>query len=117
MALTWDLTGCEDCDSLKATDEEWAKTDAIIWYTMFTEIGWEITPENAADFYARIHVWELLHSCKDADAFITPEDIRKRIGLRVNVAPKTKLQFLKRTVQFAYDDALKEYAKAEIRTV
>jgi hypothetical protein len=112
MSLSWDLTECDDYKALK-TDKEWPVTDAIIWYAMFTDIGWKVTSSNVTDFYARIHVFEKLHgtllSTSDEPYFITPVDVRKRIGLKVNVSPKTKLQFLKHTALRAYNEALQEY--------
>ena len=120
MALQWDLTKCENAEELRS-DKEWPVTDAIIWYTMFTNTGWEITEDNAAEFYARIHFFEkvfgtaLSHAGEDVgsvDRFITPEDVHKRIGLKVNVGPMVRRTWIAQKTKRFFEGAIRDYNKA-----
>jgi hypothetical protein len=115
--LSWDITRCADPKALR-TKRRWPYTDVLIWYTMFTDIGWEVTEENAPEFYARIHLMEKLGSpLLSAPArtksgrlakrggrpylvpcYITPEDVKSVIGLRVNVSPEPRLKWAKKKV-------------------
>ena len=102
MSLNWDLTGCKDHKAL-TTDAEWPITDALIFAAMFTDIGWELTEANAAEFYARIKVVErtsgaLLNGGDGEDRFITTADVRRRIGMKVNVSPVARAKWLNRWV-------------------
>lgn len=103
MGLSWDITKCADPDLLQS-DRVWPVTNMLIWYTMFTDIGWEVTEANAPEFYARIRVMEKLDgpmlSGMDSDGnrvnrFITPDDVKSIIGLKVNVAPEPRLKWAK----------------------
>jgi hypothetical protein len=136
MALTWDVTGCADSSAL-VTRKRWPYTCALIWYTMFTDIGWEVTTDNAAEFYARIHVMEKLGGTSlnvpvrtpsgrlakrngqpyTEPYFITPADVASVIGLKVNVSPLgrsrwAKLKVVSNSNRSSYmDDFTKAYTE------
>ncbi len=98
MGLRFDLTSCEDFEEL-LDGPEWPITDAIINSTMSVGIG-EITDENAAEFTARLDVLTVVYGppiFRDGEpSKITLEEVRRRIGLRVNVTPETRAQFTRR---------------------
>lgn len=93
MALSWDITQCADPELLQS-DEEWAKTEALIWFTMMAGLHTSpVSAADAADWYARMAFWERLHGPwvgfygedgNRVDDPFTPEDIQRRIGLRTN---------------------------------
>lgn len=97
MALSWDITNCNNIEEIKS-DTEWGRTEALIWTTMVIGLR-EITEDNADEFYKRIKMVEKVSGelcIKDsAPYFFTKEDIVKRIGLRTNSTVCTKAQFNK----------------------
>lgn len=112
MPLTWDITKCKDPDFI-SKGNEWAITNVVIMGTIFTGIGL-ITDENAGEFYARIHLIELMggnlllatnSKGEKIERSLTPIDIFRRIGLRTNAAFKdeTRAQFNKRHVKHTLD--------------
>jgi hypothetical protein len=124
MGLSWDITKCADPDMLQS-DKQWPVTNTLIWYTMFTDIGWTITEKNAPEFYARIHLIEklegpmmstVIHDPDRGDTFephfITPADVQSVIGLSINVGEQTRLQFSKRIVKRVMDKSVAEYNEA-----
>lgn len=125
MPLTWDITKCADGALIK-TDAEWPVTEACIFLTVGIGIG-EWTEANAAEVYGRVHLMEAIYGAmvrtmpakaekgaRPVDRFLTPEDIRRRIGLRTNVGkPETRASFLKRHCAAVVDDAAYQYQRAE----
>ena len=96
MALTYDFTKVEDFDALREDDNERVINDMIVWATVFVDMG-EITKDNYLEFAKRVHMWEKANgalSYRDGESYyLTPEDVRKRIGLRTNVSKKTPAQY------------------------
>lgn len=103
MALTWDVTACEDSESLIG-EQEWPITNALVWATISCGMCLD-DPKDFPEFYARLYVVEKLTGPMIADGdgkpySITAEDVRKRIGLRTNVGHETRAQWLKRFVGY-----------------
>lgn len=119
MSLDWNLTKIPDCDTLcfddvtedsptrglKAGDRVLSPvTNAIIWLTMHTGIGWGLTDENIEEFVARVSVWESLNGpmCSfydaDTDRFepkpLDPDVLRAHVGLYTNVSYKPRAEWL-----------------------
>jgi len=88
------------------------ETKSLIFATMVVGIG-RITKENAAEFYARLHAFERLNSTylteKGVDIYLTPEDVKRHIGLTTNVANETRAKWLKRVLGGQVDDYVREY--------
>lgn len=108
MALHWDISSCKDVDAIK-TDEEWPITDALIWSTMFLQIG-TITDKNIDEFCERMSIWQkcfgaLMGNSKGEDRWITRKDIEKRIGLRTNVTTESKSKFNNAVIRALRRDA------------
>lgn len=86
----------------------------LIWATIIIGIP-SITEDNAAEFYARITMFEklfgtFLNQKVDGEWVprpITPEDVQRHIGLKTNATRKTRAQFVKyqgeRLVNFEHD--------------
>jgi len=90
--------------------------EALGFYMMFTELGWELTEKNAEDFYVRCMLHYKLFGAiwhyPEEEFVVTPEIVKNYIGLKANVAPKTFSQFALRMVsntrqelQFTYREA------------
>lgn len=105
MALHWDITACADSAALTADDDAASNTDAMIWATMGVGIG-RITEENWPEFYARLKT-----SGYYGDQ-ITPELVRRYVGLSTNVSNETRLQWLKRVVNRHMDDLVVDAKRA-----
>lgn len=129
MALTWDLSKIENSKELcyVAVEGETLEngeqayrlnpvTEALIWLTMITDIGWEITEANAPEFYARIWIFERINgnilSGPAEDTAITERDVWQHIGLSTNVAEKTRAQFLKKHTGDAMDLQARGFRRA-----
>lgn len=116
MSLNWNITACTNFESLQS-EEEWTVTDTLIWATMIVGMR-EITEANAAEFYARLHIFESLNGSlvfsfdengERQPHFITPEDVMKRIGLRTNASTETFAAFTKRHLGLTADSAKRRY--------
>ena len=95
MSLNYDFTKCE-----KPKDhEEEVTLDSLILATVAVGLS-GITKENAAEFYARISFLENMNGqfrVRDGEGWpFRPEEIKRWIGLKTNVYPITRAQFLKR---------------------
>lgn len=103
MGLNWRVTEVKDYEALwvKGTNQ-WtgeeedilnAKTEALIWFTMVAGLYSQIKEDTAAEWYARIRLYERVNGvyCQrmaedgsiEDDPF-TPEDIERNIGLWTN---------------------------------
>lgn len=127
MALNWDVTKIENYEEVTTVQDAdgndiWNPvTESLVWLAMFTDIGWEITEENAAEFYARIRVYEKLHGTmlkgrdeetgKVQSRPITPADVQSHIGLSVNVSGESRSKFMKKQVERALDDGVTKYKR------
>lgn len=108
MGLNWDIT---DCDDECTSDEEWPTTNAIILPTMQVGLG-TITEKNVDEFFIRLHVIEAIFgpmvSRNGEPTRISYEDVRHRIGLRVNVTDETKAKWNARIGKILRDRAAAE---------
>lgn len=137
MSLNWDLSKIDDHDQLfeerEATPTQEggrylnALTESLIWTSMVTGLGkgWSLDAEFAPEFYARIKLYERVAGPLirrwDEDTkgfepyFVTIDDIRRHIGLKVNVSSVTRAAFIKNLVTRDLDrdkrDFLKEVSK------
>ena len=116
MALTWDLTKCEDWEKLRS-DKQWPYTYSMIWATMGLGIG-DLSEANLPEFYARMHLWEKIHGAwitKDGeDEFFTPAQVRRYQGLQTNVYPmETRAKWLKRICGSQLTEACSNYKRSE----
>lgn len=86
MSLDWDLTEVHNWRDLDR-----ARTDAMIFATMFVGIG-DLTEANAVKFHDRLHAYELLsgpivQTADGTDPLTTFAQVRAYVGLKTNVFP------------------------------
>lgn len=114
MSLNWDATKVRDAraigvgieeDEMTAADKiEWAKTEHIIFASMVTGLGkkWDIGNDDVDELFDRLSAYEYavgspVRFMGDNNTIInhwlTYDDVSKRVGLRVNVAPVTRAKF------------------------
>lgn len=95
-------------------------TNALIWGTMFVDMG-AITAESADEFYARTCVQEKLSGCyltetgddgERKERPITYQDVLDHIGLTTNVTTLTRAKWMKRVLNYHMRDEI-ERAKAK----
>lgn len=106
MALNWNI---EKCQKLEEVKQDWAVTETLIWLTMSVGMR-EITNANYKEFYARVHLVELLNGSflyKEREPrYITLEDVKLRVGLRTNSSTKTRSQFNKTYLDRYYKETV-----------
>ena len=99
MPLNYDLTKVEDFKELYNEDKSMKQLyQAIILSTMNVGMR-EITKDNYIKFYNRLNTIERICGAFFFDSegngtlYIQEEDIKRMIGLKTNVANKTKAEF------------------------
>jgi hypothetical protein len=109
MTINIDVSKVKDWQEIWGTDDtEHQITVSAMWCA--TWIGMSgITEENWEEFYRRVNAWFLVDGTNgmvvnDGSEFgkkipLTPADIHRRIGMRVNVTPVTKAAFNKLIIQ------------------
>lgn len=128
MSLNWDISKVENHDELFVEGTEGERvldgvTNAFIWMALATGLGknWSLDEAFAPEFYARIKLLEKLNGPllrKDGESyFITPEDVRRRIGLGTNVSPVTRAAFIKNLVTSDLDADGRRYKAAQKEAV
>lgn len=107
MSLNWDITNIENHEELLVDSPDGdgkvldGLTNGLVWISMGTGLGknWSLDAEFAPEFYARIRLLDKMDGpllTQGGEPYkITPQDIERRIGLKVNVSPKTRAAFLK----------------------
>jgi hypothetical protein len=74
------------------------KTEAIIFMTMFTDVGWGLSDGNIEEFIARATLWEKVNGAlvgnQDGPMLLTREDMLAHVGLWTNVAGRPREEFL-----------------------
>lgn len=118
MALNWNISKCKNYKEL-SNDENWPLTNALIWASMAVGLG-SITAANAKEFYARVHLLELISgnftNSRDDETkefepyFITLADIERRIGLSTNVGNMSRPAFLKLKTAYYFDEIVEAKA-------
>lgn len=117
MSLNWDTTEIEGYRESVYFQEQGAHavTACIVHRMMHTGIGWQLTEDNAAEFYARCKLADLLAGellfINGKAHEITPKFIKDHIGLRVNVSPETRTSFIKRYADISFDEWIYKYNK------
>lgn len=92
MPLTFDTTGIKNYEEVCYDDTDSLRpiTNALIHASMMTGM-YEITEENAAGFWARLHLYEkasgpYLISSDPGPHYIQPQAVINHIGLRTNAS-------------------------------
>lgn len=96
-------------------------TSIIGFAMMNTGIGWELTPKNLPEFYARVRWLEAIYgpmvneSDKQTGRWFQRSlflhEITAHVGLRVNVAPETRAAFLRRHNQGFFRDRIGDFER------
>ena len=99
MSLNWSVQKVRDWQALAADKNEAAITEVVILATMGVDIG-EITEKNWVEFYARMKFLETLNGpwLRDGDDkpyLLTPQMVKRRIGLKANVVDLTRAKWLR----------------------
>lgn len=112
----FDIGDCADRDTLTDDGLQLMITHALAWYCFGTGVT-RITESNWVDLYARIDVTEKLghNMVFDADGaryVITPDDVRKRIGLWVPSGLEERAEvYLMQVITDAYYEARERAAQ------
>lgn len=125
MPLNWSIAKVQDWKELAEDDMQRVITDAIVWHTLGIDMG-EITEANWPEVAARIRFNEKLIGAmcthQGEEYYITPEDVKRRIGLSTNVITKGRgawlLTYMSCQVQQlvpARDDDVREEPWNELR--
>ena len=96
MSLDYDLRKCSGLQDWDNPNKD-PIINSIIWATMFVHMG-EITEANAEEFFHRLNIWQeiqcaLIHRDDGAPYYLTLDDVKRLIGLKVNVITKTRRQW------------------------
>lgn len=91
MSLNWDATKIANYEELQ-TDEEWAKTNSLIWVSIVLQYGWELTEKNVDEAWNRLFAFNSIARHKDD---LTYADLKRRIGLKTNSGEMTNAQWRK----------------------
>jgi hypothetical protein len=126
MSLNWDLAKIANHEELFVGEGDERRLDglthAFIWTSMVTGLGkdWTLDADFAPEFYARVKLLEKVNGplvTKEGKEYpITFEDVRRRIGLHVNVSPVSRAEFIKSAVTVDLDRDARLY-KADTEKV
>lgn len=96
MALSWDVTRCEDGDAL-LWEPQYDTTVAMVFACLFIDMQ-EISDKTYQEFYARVSLWEEALGKIRGEKYgpLTLEEVKRYIGLRTNVLTKSRKDFEKR---------------------
>lgn len=94
MSLNWNFTNKTGFSAMNEQDQ--ARNDLYIWGCLFVEMR-EITEKNYMEWYYR-HTFhsKLFGNFYLDDYKVTPDEVKKRIGLVTNCSDKTRNQFVKK---------------------
>jgi hypothetical protein len=126
VSLDWSLTKIENFEKVCYVSTNEGSmilnpvTHAMIFKMMSTGIGWELTEENAGEFYARCLILDKLDGgtiplgagYRDT----TPKDVRLHIGLGCNVSPELRGKWTNRVIHQIMNGKVRlfeEYMKHE----
>lgn len=108
MPLTWDVTEIKDYETVTThpnKPDEWHPvTQALIWLALACDFG-SITEKNWQEVYIRIHMQENANGPMRTETYITPDDVRRHIGLRTNVSTTTMNQYRIKLAKFLEREA------------
>ena len=87
MSLNWDVRKVRDGVVWDAEGKMKPRANVIIWSTIAIQLG-EITEKNVDEFYRRLNLWQYgvspLLTYGGEPYYLTLEDVRDMIGLKVN---------------------------------
>lgn len=96
MSLNWNTKKCTPSEP--KDDNDRLLRDAIIWACIPAKMG-EITEANWKEFYCRAHYIELhtgaYRQTSKEPVFFQPTEIKRWIGLKVNVITESRAAFVK----------------------
>jgi hypothetical protein len=114
MSLNYDLTKIKDFKQLYVCEENEQEetqldstTERIIFLAMEVDLG-EITEKNVDEWLVRLEMMRMVGWAPRTP--ITRADIERHIGLRTNVAPKSRSQYktkLAKHIEREAEDAVK----------
>jgi hypothetical protein len=107
MSLNWSISKCRDWEELNS-DENWSMTESVIWMTMSVDLC-GITEDNVDEFIWRTAVTQELNGSflvagGGGRVYVGPDDIRRRIGLGVNVSDMSRTDWIRK--QFRIENNL-----------
>ena len=106
MSLNWNISKCKNYKKL-INDKNYPMTESVIFMTMAVDLG-GITEENVEEFIWRAAVVQelggsYLFAGGGGRVYIGSEDIRRRIGLSVNVADMSRDKWLAKLTRIDSD--------------
>ena len=111
MALHFNYADVVDYKELHEDKREWEITEALIWMSLTTGIG-DYSEENLPEILFRINVWEKLNGAfltyAEGPQFMTPEMLKRRVGLHTNAGKETRAAWKKRQVDGWLKDEFKK---------
>lgn len=120
MALHWDVSKVLDrLEKYPPTEDSMnGVTYALIMLTMPMGMG-QITEQNAAEFYARVHFYEklagpMLRDGQGNDVYITAANVRDHVGLSTNVGLESRAAWLKRMGPRFMDEFAADFKREEV---
>ena len=105
MSLNWDATAIPDYDELK-TNEEWQKTNDLIWLTLVLQYGWDLTDKNLEEAWNRLYAFQKVTNHE----YLTYADLKRRVGLRTNSGEMTNAKWKAHLMTIIAREAKKETA-------
>lgn len=124
MSLDFKLTEIKDYETVCYDGDQMnPKTEAIIWMTMFTKVGWGLTEDNIEEFIARATMYEKMRGAvlqmpegdRLAPMPLTREDMLAHVGLWTNVFGEPREEFLATVFRNSYPKAGEDpFAKPEL---
>jgi hypothetical protein len=107
MSLNWNIEKVKDWKEIADGGDESVTTGVLVDLTMSVGFG-TITKTNADEFYARVHLMELINGAYRNKAgkpiMFTKEDIVRRIGLDTNAGTFSRAEFIKRRMKWYFRD-------------
>lgn len=106
MSLDWDARTVEGIDNLTAADR--IVMDTLIWASIPVGLS-SITEDNAFEWFQRVSFYEKIAGAGmftdygKTPLFIQPGHIKRFIGLKTNVSPKTRAQFYRTMFEYHED--------------
>lgn len=119
MSLNWNIHRIANYETVcrtpnaDGTSSLSTATEGLIWATMLVGMN-NISEKNAAQFYARLAVWERLNGAIRASATAsqpyTVAEVRAHIGLGTNATNETEARWRKRIIERELVAARRDFA-------
>lgn len=99
MPLNWSISAVENWQEIADDPKEQTITEVIVLSTGAVGLG-SITEKNWPEFALRFVVWQGAHGgslmrANGEDYWITPGDIRRRVGLGTNQHDRNRMEWTK----------------------